>query len=365
MTIIGLPGGSPAKRVVDAAADIQAECATTEITLHELKELCLVITAEMGLSVEGAPRHGRYLDLALGSTVLLRPRRVLLRLTTEPPVETALTDLRIEAVDRGCADYLLVGTKNAADVAIATSEHFLGPAGLLDVCRGSYAVGWDEGRPVPRKDAFRLARLRAEELSELDRFGLAWLPALSRDRLPWQLRDSTTPPNEWFERVVFRIATALFQIKGVRLGAAIRGQRVGDALLWWRGRVALLDCKAAHNGYRLDVDDERRLLEYVRTGCPEYGPSERIDCVLLVSSSFPTFDRERRWFTARRNRFIAAGSDLACVRADDLVDAGLAVLRNMNDTRSLDAIAWDQVLAQGLVTRTRLLAHCSRAARRR
>src|SRR6266511_1162790 len=301
---------SPDRAETVAPATSQDELAVSQLTLDELKELCQVITAEMGLSVKGLQRYARHMDLSLESTVLLRP------------------------------------------------HHVLGPAEFVDLCRRSHSVGWLGQKPVPRKDTYRRARHRADALKEVDSVGLAWLPALSRNRLPWALRHSRVPADEWFERVTFRLATMVFRINGVRLGAANRGQRVGDALLWWRGRLILLDCKAAQNGYRLEVDDERRLLEYARRSYPGYVISERVECVLLVSSGFPTFELDHGRFVDRRRRFVEVGSDLACIRADDLVDAALAVLSDTDDTRAIDNVAWDRILAQGLVTRERLLRYC-------
>ncbi len=281
---------SPDRAETVAPATSQDELAVSQLTLDELKELCQVITAEMGLSVKGLQRYARHMDLSLESTVLLRPHLVLLRLATHQPSAAALDALAAEAFDRGCADYFLLATKSASEQAVGASEHVLGPAEFVDLCRRSHSVGWLGQKPVPRKDTYRRARHRADALKEVDSVGLAWLPALSRNRLPWALRHSRVPADEWFERVTFRLATMVFRINGVRLGAANRGQRVGDALLWWRGRLILLDCKAAQNGYRLEVDDERRLLEYARRSYPGYVISERVECVLLVSSGFPTFE---------------------------------------------------------------------------
>lgn len=339
--------------------------AAASLSLDQLRRLCQAIAVDAGLFFVGAQRYGRYYDLLFTSTVLLHPRHVLVRVATEPPSGAMLEALAGEAVDRGCADFLLISTKPGLDPAMANSEHVLGPAAFVDLCRRSPMVEWRDRRPTTHIGAYRAAQRRARHLKELDSFGLSWLPALSRNRLPWVLRDSTITADEWFERVTFRLATSVFRANGVRFGTASRGRRVGDALLWWRGRLALLDCKAAQNGYKLGVDDERRLLDYARARYPGYGDSDTVDCVVLVSSGFPTFEADRQRFDNRRARFRDAGSDLACVRADDLVDSALVLLGGDGDTRFVDSICWPRILADGLVQRERLLTSCTTARRHR
>lgn len=325
------------------------------INIEELKRLCLVLMGEMDLVVEEKLDYGSYLDLKLQSTVLLRPRSVLVRLTTAPVTQDDLAALVRDGNDGGCADYLLLSTAPSQDELVRSSQHYLGPDELLDLCRRSHTVGWIGHRPVARSETYLQARRRAAHLIEVDTLGLSWLPALCRNRLPRSLRDSAIPANEWFEIAVFRLITRLFRIDGLRLGAATRGKRVGDALLWWQGNLALLDCKAAQDGYRLEVDDERRLVEYAKQrqdGLPVDG---QIRFVVLISSSFPVFDADRRRFRERRRAFTDVGSDLACIRADDLVDAALVLARNTDDTRSLSSLPWCRLLAEGIVARSSLI----------
>ncbi|HZO68692.1 MAG TPA: hypothetical protein VFB74_27170 [Kribbellaceae bacterium] len=333
----------------------------SRLALDDVRRLCQTLAVELGLTPAGIQLYGSHVDLLFSSTVLLRPRQVLIRATTDPASILALDNVRAEAADRGCADYLLVSSHPSQDEQIAGSEHVLDAAGFIDLCRRSAMVEWPNRRPRVSRAAYQTARQRAEALSELDVLGLAWLPALARHRLPPTLRHSTVTADEWFERAVFCVITTVFRVNGHRLGSASRGKRVGDALLWWRGRLVLLDCKAAYSGYRLGVDDERRLLDYARQRQPGYCDSEVIDCVVLVSSEFPTFDADPKRFVERRRRFQEAGSNLACVRADDLVDAALAMLQAGDDTRRAESVAWHRVLCQGMVTNDRLLGACRAA----
>ncbi|GAA1025734.1 hypothetical protein GCM10009557_00820 [Virgisporangium ochraceum] len=330
------------------------------LTLAELKRLCLVLTVEMGLVVREAQPYGRHLDLTLESTVLLRPRNVLLRLTTAVATEDDLRALTTDANDAGCADYLLLSTRTSTDPSVTASQHFLGPGDLVDLCKRSHAVGWVERRPVARDDMYVQTRRRAADLAELDTLGLSWLPALSRNRLPWALRDSSVPADEWFEVTTFGLLTRLFRMEGRRLGAASRGKRVGDALLWRQDHLFLLDCKAAQDGYRLEINDERRLVEYARQRHVGL-PTDRVGCVVLVSSGFPIFEASRRRFEQRRREFTGVGSDLACVRADDLVDAAILVARKGDETRHIDTLPWHRIFAEGIVTRDELLGTISSA----
>jgi hypothetical protein len=280
-------------------------------------------------------------------------------MTVEQATPSCLYDAAEEARRRDCADYLIITTQPIPPGPLLASDHVMGPGDFVSLLRTSYAIAWVDGTPRPRRDDYIAARRRAERLQEHDHVGLAWLPQLSRFRLPWQLRSSTTPADEWFERIVFQLATTTFRLGGVRLGTAQRGQRVGDALLWRGDDAVLIDCKAAHDGYRLNVDDERRLVEYAQQPYPEYGITHRPRCVVLVSSAFPVFDSQPHRFAERRRRFTDVGSDLACIRADDLVDAALELAQHAGDTRAIDTLDWCRILAEGMVTRESLISLCT------
>jgi hypothetical protein len=333
--------------------------ASLTLSLAEMKTLCVVVAAGMGLVVAEIRPYRSHTDVFLDCTVLLHPRRVLIRLVVDQVTPTSVQDTAEEARRRDCADYLIITTQPLPPRSLIVSDHVMGPDDFVSLLRSSHAIAWVKGRPQPRRDDYIAARRRAARLQELDHVGLGWLPQLSRFKLPWQLRASTTPADEWFERIVFQLATTTFRLGGVRLGTAKRGQRVGDALLWRGDEVVLLDCKAAQDGYRLDVDDERRLLEYAQQLYPEYGITRRPRCVVLISSAFPIFNSQPHRFAERRQRFVDVGSNLACICADDLVDAGLELLKHVGDTRTVDNIPWCRVLDEGMVTRQSLISHCT------
>src|SRR5687768_3188773 len=71
------------------------------LNLDELKNLCQVVTAGMGLTVEAVQHYGRHTDLFLGCTVLLRPRQILMRLTTDEADPTSISETAMEAHRRG------------------------------------------------------------------------------------------------------------------------------------------------------------------------------------------------------------------------------------------------------------------------
>ena len=327
------------------------------LTLAEMKDLCVVVAADMGLVVAETRFHPSGTDVFFSCNIMLHPRRVLIRATIDELTTATLHDVAEEAHRRQCADYLII-TARPLPAGLAPSDHVLGPEKFLALLRSSHAIAWSGKLPRPRRSEFISARRRARRLQEVDRLGLAWLPSLSRFKHPWQLRESATPPDEWFERIVFQLATSTFRLGGLRLGTAKRGQRVGDALLWRDDNFILLDCKAAQDGYRLGIDDERRLLEYAGQSYTQYGFSGQPRCVVLVSSSFPTFDEQPRRFADRRRRFTDAGSDLACIRADDLIEAALELLDHPGDTRAIDGIAWCDLLTEGMVSRQTLVGSC-------
>ncbi|WP_271189193.1 hypothetical protein [Dactylosporangium matsuzakiense] len=135
---------------VDAAVAARDAAAMSVLTLEDLRRLCQTLAVELGLLPGGLQRYGHYADLRLTSTVLLRPRQVLIRMTLEAPTHAALAALAAAVVEVGCADFLLVAAAAPVEREVEGSEHVLGPSAFMELCRRSSMVGWADGRPVVR-----------------------------------------------------------------------------------------------------------------------------------------------------------------------------------------------------------------------
>ncbi len=127
--------------------------------------------------------------------------------------------------------------------------------------------------------------------------------------------------------------------------------------------AALYDCKAARDGYVMNADHERRLIEYAGGSFDHDGEQVTIRRVVIVSSSFPSA-AARHPFEARRSAFRTAGIDLAYVRAADVVAAAVALRPMLDvDTSAARRVDWCTALDEGLVSRHSLLDAAAAAAR--
>jgi hypothetical protein len=83
------------------------QLAPLTLSLAEMRTLCVVVAAGMGLVVAETRDYRSHTDVFLECTVLLYPRRVLIRLTVEQAIPSFLYDAVEEARRRDCADYLI------------------------------------------------------------------------------------------------------------------------------------------------------------------------------------------------------------------------------------------------------------------
>ncbi|HKO17289.1 MAG TPA: hypothetical protein VJU82_00230, partial [Acidobacteriaceae bacterium] len=239
----------------------------------------------------------------------------------------------------GCSDWVLItaGT-GEAHPNILTFDRL---ASLL------------ESEPVIARDSTGAAVLDAQlydrlsqvghEIDAHDPSGIKWLPALARNQLPPALARLRTPASALFERYGLRVFTTCLLLGGRRLGASRPGQAEPDALIWdSRGRLALIDFKAAREGWGMERDDLRALMEY---GARRYdvpnGHPRVPDAVVVVSSRFKAADAAR---ARRAAEFEARGQRLVHLSADDLVSVALHA-RDLGDrdTSSLTSADWEPV----------------------
>lgn len=253
----------------------------------------------------------------------------------------------------GLADFLLVDVHGDETKAFdLKDERYISAEKFIELLEESALVQWSDGVPNVAREEF--ARLREHEADILtaDVVGLRWLTTLSYNKLPWALRNTAASPDDWFERIFFRVATGPLRFKGQRLGTAGRGERVVDGLLLPSNQSLgiLYDCKAARDGYTMIADHERRLVEYGKGAYEMAGDSVKVGTVAVVSSFFPGQDGPRHPFYERQRAIKEqSGLDLAYVRAADIV-ALILHFGEQNSTVGIDSIDWESALQQGLVT---------------
>lgn len=323
--------------------------------VEELRRLCVAVMTGFGMELVAAQPQGPDFDLIFSVPILDRRRAVLARVTASDVDSDLMGRVAAAARRAECADFQILSLgQNLAE----PSFQVVAGDDLAPFLRRSWLVlevGTD-AFDVDR-DGYALARRLGRVGPLHDREALLWLPALARMKVPPQLLEHGAAAD-LFEQVLFRVLTRSLRLNGVRMGSLSRGQRVGDALVAFPppDPPVLVDAKASATGYTMDVDDERRLLEYARMGQRWHGAQAPIDRALIVSSSFPGPGDQRHGFHGRRRRFAAAGVALAYVRADDLAHAALALdERGASDTSVSADIDWSPLWDEGLVTRPTLL----------
>lgn len=332
---------------------------STGLQLHALDDLrahVLAFLGGLGLSLLAQQPRPEAIDLVFTTTSFDRPRRLIARVTQATPDPAGLADLHATAAEERCTDYLLVSPASATPDT--SPEHLLAGDDLAAALRGCWVLE-DRGVDgyVVDRDAWRLMNQVNSDARPEERLLLRSVLALSRNTVPAELQGQGSA-DDLFERATFQLLTGILHLDGRRMGSATRGQRVGDALIAapTDERPILLDCKAARRGYRMDIDDERRLIEYATRTWRWRGADVRPSNVLIVSSGFGEAGAQNPFHT-RRAAFAAADSALAYVRADDLVAAVLALSNALrDDTEQLARLPWTDALCGGLVTRADLLA---------
>ena len=157
--------------------------------------------------------------------------------------------------------------------------------------------------------------------------------------------------------MTFRLLTATFRFGGERHGEADRGERLPDSVLTWAAAAdehlaALVDCKAASDGYTMSSDHLLRFVEYVEAARPVLGEAgHQLRYLVVVSSEFPGRLGERHPFHARAAELRGrAGVELAYVRAVDLARLAAVVEGRELSPLQREQLDWRSALDNGLVS---------------
>lgn len=327
------------------------------------RQLCQLLIVESGLRIVGVDRRADFDQMIVKSAPLWRIRRACIRVVYRSISARDVRELDALARDKGFADALLFEAAAGQGSAVASSDrvHMVSAEDLVERLEGAALVAWADGRPHPNLDSYELVRRFDTLLPSLDAVGLRWLVPLSLNKLPLELAHMGLSPDRLFERVVFRVLTSTFRFGGTRIGASAPGTAAPDAIFTapcdsGSRFSALSDSKAARDGFVMDIADERALRDYVRDyRARAEAAGDTLRYVMVVSSSFPS-KRAPHPFDLRAARLHSdTGVKLAYVRTSDLLVLAVALERDEASPALREAIKWDVVLDQGVVTRQALL----------
>jgi hypothetical protein len=295
-----------------------------------LQQICQALLVEAGLHVREIVPGADFVDLIVDTTPIWRTRSARVRLVRRSLTADDAVRLQELAAATGHADAILIeAAPQRATVPMPESLMLIRATALIERIEASALISWRDGAPVVDRGLFRFLREREGLLSRLDAVGVRWLPWLGRNKVPPRLRAPGLIADALLEEAAFRTFVMLFGFTGKRLGAQAPGVAAPDALLYLPDarHAALLDCKAARDGYRMSSADYRAIREYshtLRTDATRDGRS--LDFVVMLSSSFsgsndrrhPYYDRARR---LRRDE----GVQLVYLSVDDLARFALHV----------------------------------------
>jgi len=228
------------------------------------------------------------------------------------------------------------------------------PEDLIERLERSSRVAWAERRPSVAMDRLAHQRTLFDAAHQFDPVGMRWLPVVAHNEIPTELRDGEGAPQDWLERLAFRILTHTFRFGGVRYGEAARGKRLPDALLRWPSGgdaiAAMLDCKASADGYTMTGDHYLRFKEYVKI-CRDEAEAlgHELRYMVVLSSAFNGSGRTHPFFARHQALRNDTGLSLTYIRAIDLAEAAVTVERDELAPADRERLSWASLFDAGLV----------------
>jgi hypothetical protein len=325
----------------------QGSSCLAPLSLDEKATLCRLLLIESGLTYSHQQSRAEHIDLHFFARPLWRRRRIRVRVFERQVREDDLAELEALRVADRLADVIAIET---ADCDLTLSDV---PDGMQLVradefilrLRASAVVSWTGGTPAPEASRFEQWADLAQTAAAHDPIGLRWLPTLAFNKIPADLSDVGKTADQLLERIAFRVLTTVFRFGGERLGETRRGERLPDAILFIpaSGSAALLDCKAAGEGYTMSTADERAQVEYATKfrALAERVGRDVTHTVILSSQFGGDFELRRN---ALRDQ---ADIGLVYLRAVDLVRLALDVEIAEEPPRIREAIPWAAIFDVG------------------
>lgn len=315
-----------------------------------VRKLGQVLVVERGVRITRVQPRNDHDDLHTETAALWRTRPGLVRIVHRELEDQDVHILGEVARSEALAEAVLVeGFPGGAELARDPAVQVVRADELVNRIKSSALIEWDAGQPRPAQGRLELAANLNQIAVALDPVGLRWLPTLALNHVPSELKGAGSA-DELLERIAFRVLTTALRFNGRRLGARRRGQRVPDAILRWNGNAALLDCKAAQYGYRMDIADQRALVEYfMRLKREEDRAGFPLQFIVVISGAFDGNDDETHPYHLRaRNTKEECGATLVYLRAADLVRLAIEVESHEADPADRERIDWSSLFAIGL-----------------
>ena len=321
----------------------------------EIRKLVHALIEESGAVVVDYQRRADHDDLHAEVGVLWGRSSVRVRVATHQ-VEARDVNRFSEALTSSgdAAGWLVAPHGTHGELLGTRGLEIIGPEDLIERFERSSRVAWAGRNPVVAMD--RLAHQRAlfDDARRLDPVGMRWLPVVAHNEMPMELRDCQGAPQDWLERLTFRLLTHTFRFGGVRYGEAARGKRLPDALIRWRSGgdtiAAMLDCKASADGYTMTADHYLRFKEYVRVCRAEVeAEGSELRYMVVLSSVFAGSGRSHPFHERSRALKAETGLSLVYMRAIDLAEAAVAVEDVEIAPGDRERMHWSGLLDAGLV----------------
>jgi hypothetical protein len=322
----------------------------------ELRRLCHGLLLGEGAVVENYRTIGEFDEFTTSAAGIWRTHRAVVRIfhrrITQDDLDRIISDIQAVA-----AVEAVVLTPHELDSGLAPpiGVHLVPPQELANRIMSSPLVEWDEGRPAVAAARLELL-LQLDDVSALlDPIGIQWLPSLALNELPSVLVGHGVEPQDLFEQKTFRILTASFRFGGVRYGEAARGRRLPDSVIFWPDgspTAAMIDCKAASSGYRMDADHLLRFVRYWESLGPELEKEGRsLEYLGVVSSFFPGVEGERHPYHGRATEIHEkTGLKLAYLSASDLAWTSAQIEARDLPLAERCSLDWRRIFEAGMVS---------------
>lgn len=345
------------RRVARGATNPPRGLTTSELTKMPREEVRLLVTAlliERGQRVIDRSARGDHEELVVSVVPGWRTREGRVRIAFRQVTQEDLREFSKLAAQGDSSEAILIEVSDeTVPLRTPKSIQLVRAPELIARLEDSAVVAWTGTTPKADREALRGIRAVDRESAAIDVLGIRALPILARNKLPPEFERETTPPDEIFEELGYRILTGIFRFRGERLGVGQRGERVPDALIESphdspEPFSAVVDFKSSRDGFQMDADDETRLCGYVDSQRDKLNhPNDPF--VIVISSGFPgRSDRypNRKDAIARR-----CCGRLVYLRVEHLVTAAVKLEADSAPTLVRERLPWNAYLSAGRPTR--------------
>jgi hypothetical protein len=339
------------------------EADLAKLDRQELRYLCRSLLIESGFRVIESRPVTDHEEVTLQVAPAWRPREARARVAYRAVEQRDVDELAELVVASDFSEAILIeaGPGDGSEVDVPPTVHVIRAPDLIHRLELSALVNWHGSVPSHDRDMRAAVQAVDDAAPYADRLGLRVLPILARNKPAPELVDAAEAPDKLFERLGFRVFTHVFRCGGERMGAERPGEVLPDSLLAspagapvdWR---ALVDFKAARDGWLMSHDDGNRFQEYAKKCADHLGGSE--NCyMLIVSSEFQGATGDRHPFHARAETLQReAKLHLVYLRAVDLVQVATRVEAHDLSPAARQQISWHHIFAGGLVGEADLAA---------